>query len=250
MTARLAHLCRHPVKSAGHEEVAEVTLTAGRAFPFDREWAVAHAAAKFGAEGPGGWAAKLNFLRGWGSADLMAVACTSDPVARTVTLSHPRRPAATFAPDRDGAALVDWLRPLWPEVRPEPAFVVRHDGQAMTDVPDPWVAILNLGSHRAVEAQLGPLSIHRWRGNIWVDGWEPFAELAMAGREIAIGDVVLRVEEPITRCRATAANPETGVFDADTLAVLEATQGHQDFGAYARVVLGGRVAVGDTVVLR
>jgi uncharacterized protein len=251
VTATLAHLCRHPVKSAGFEEVAEAVLETGRAFPFDREWAVAHAAAKFGPEGPGGWVTKLNFLRGWGSAELMAVACTSDPAARTVTLSHPRRATATFAPDRDGAALVEWLRPLWPEVRPEPAFVTRHAGQAMTDVPEPYVAILNLASNRAVAARLGQdLSIHRWRGNLWVEGWAPFAELDLVGREIAVGGAVLKVEARISRCRATQANPVTGVFDAETLKALAEGWGREDFGAYARVIQGGRVAQGDAVMLR
>ncbi len=248
MAARLAHLCRHPIKSAGFEEVARVLLEAGRAFPFDRAWAVAHAAARFGPGGPGGWAPKLNFLRGWGSAELMAVACTSDPAARTVTLSHPRRPTATFAPDRDGAALVDWLRPLWPEVRPDPAFVVRVAGQPMTDVPDPFVAVLNLASNRALADRLGQdLSIHRWRGNLWVEGWAPFAELDMVGHEIAVGAVRLRLEARIGRCRATEANPATGTFDAPTLRGLEEGWGHQDFGVYARVIEGGWLAVGDAV---
>jgi uncharacterized protein YcbX len=251
VTASLARLCRHPVKSAGYEEVAAAVLTEGCAFPFDRVWAVAHAAAKFGPEGPAGWAAKLNFLRGWGSADLMAVACVSDPAARRVTLSHPRRPTATFAPDRDGAALADWLRPLWPAVRPDPAFVVSLPGQAMTDVPDPWIAVLGLESNRALSRRLQTdLSIHRWRGNLWVEGWEPFSELDLAGREIAVGGAVLRVEARITRCRATEANPATGDFDARTLAALEEGWGHQDFGVYARVIRGGPVALGDRVVLR
>ncbi len=248
MTATLARLCRHPIKSAGFEEVEAAILTAGAAFPFDREWAVAHAAAKFGREGPGGWVSRMNFLRGSGSADLMAVACASDPAARTVTLSHPRRPTASFAPDDDGAALVDWLRPLWPANRPEPAFVTRHAGQAMTDLPEPFIAVLNLASNRALGQRLGQdLSIHRWRGNLWVEGWEPFAEFDTLGREIAVGAAVLRVEARIIRCRAIEANPQTGAFDAAILRGLEDGWGHQDFGVYARVIRGGRLSRGDAV---
>jgi hypothetical protein len=248
MTARVAHLCRHPVKSAGYEEVDAAELTAGRGFPFDREWAVAHAAARFGPGGPGGWSPKLNFLRGWGSAELMAVACTADAAARRLTLTHPRRPPLTVAPDSEGDRLVDWLRPLWPEVRPEPARVVRVAGQAMTDVPDPWIAVLNLASNAALGARLGrPLSIHRWRGNLWVEGWDAFAELDAVGRELQAGGARLRIEARIGRCRATGANPETGRFDADTLAALRDGWGHEDFGVYASVQRGGRVARGDAV---
>jgi MOSC domain-containing protein YiiM len=36
-------------------------------------------------------------------------------------------------------------------------------------------------------------------------------------------------------------------MDADTLGALEDGYGHQDFGVYARVIGGGRVALGDPV---
>ena len=39
------------------------------------------------------------------------------------------------------------------------------------------------------------------------------------------------------------------MIDADTLGALQATYGHQDFGVYARVITGGTIAVGDTVVV-
>jgi hypothetical protein len=47
---------------------------------------------------------------------------------------------------------------------------------------------------------------------------------------------------------ATAVDPATGMRDADTLGGLEAGWGHRDFGVYAEVVAGGRVATGDAVV--
>jgi uncharacterized protein len=87
-----------------------------------------------------------------------------------------------------------------------------------------------------------PLSMHRFRGNIWVDGWAPWSELDLIGQEITIGTARLRVEEPIGRCRATGANPETGVQDADTMGALEAGYGHTDFGVFARVIEGGTSA--------
>ncbi len=245
---RVAHLVRHPIKSAGYEEVDGVTLTAGAAFPFDRVWAVAHAAARLSE--PLAWAPKLQFLRGWGSADLMAVSCVSDPKDRAITLSHPRRPTARFLPDDagDAARLIDWLRPLWPDTRPEPAKVVKVPGQALTDQDQPLVSINSLTSLADLSGRMGrDLSIHRWRGNIWVDGWAPWAELGLIGQEITIGTARLRVEEPIGRCRATGANPVTGALDADTMAALEAGYGHTDFGVFARVIAGGDVALGDEV---
>jgi uncharacterized protein YcbX len=245
---RVAHLVRHPVKSAGYERVTAAALVPGAAFPFDRVWAVAHAAARL--TDPPGWAEKLQFLRGWGSADLMAIRCTSAPEADEITLSHPRRPTATFRPDdpADALRLIDWLRPLWPANRPEPARVIRVPGQAMTDQDQPLISINSLTSLADLSARMGQdLSIHRFRGNIWVEGLAPWAELALIGRDITIGDATLRVEEPIGRCRATGANPETGVQDADTMGALEAGYGHTDFGIFARVIRGGTVRTGDEV---
>jgi uncharacterized protein len=91
---RVAKLVRHPVKSAGYELVDTAALTPGAAFPFDRVWAVAHAAARL--TDPLTWAPKLQFLRGWGSADLMAISCRSQPEAGEITLSHPRRPTESI----------------------------------------------------------------------------------------------------------------------------------------------------------
>jgi hypothetical protein len=246
--ARVARLVRHPVKSAGFEAVDEAQLTPGAAFPFDRVWAVAHAAARL--SDPPGWAPKLQFLRGWGSAELMAVSCRSRPETREVTLSHPRRPTASFRPDdpADAARLIDWLRPLWPENRPEPARVIAVPGQAMTDQDQPLISINAMASLAELSARMGrDLSPHRFRGNIWVEGWAPFAELDLVGQEIAVGTARLRVEEPIGRCRATGANPETGEQDADTMGALKTGYGHTDFGVFARVIRGGTVAIGDEV---
>ncbi|MFN3970247.1 MAG: MOSC domain-containing protein [Gemmobacter sp.] len=248
----VAHLVRHPIKSAGYEEIGHVLLSPDRIFPFDREWAVAHAAAKFGATTTE-WQPKLNFLRGWGSADLMAISCLSDPALRRLTLRHPRAEPLTVAPDNpaDQARLIDWLRPFWPDTRPEPASVVHVPGQPMTDVPDPFVAILNLASLRDLSERMGQdLSIHRWRGNIWLDGLEAWQEFALVGRHLRIGSAVLEVARRITRCRATEANPDTGRYDAPTLAALNAGFDHQDFGVYARVVQGGAVATGDAAVIQ
>lgn len=245
---RIAQLVRHPIKSAGFETVAEAVLTVGAAFPFDRVWAVAHAAARL--TEPPAWAPKLQFLRGWGSADLMAISCTSDPAAGQVTLHHPRRPSETFRPDdpTDAARLIDWLRPLWPENRPEPARVIRVPGQALTDQDQPLVSINSVTSLDDLSARMGTrLSPHRFRGNIWVEGWAPWAELDLIGQEITLGTARLRIEEPIGRCRATGANPETGLQDADTMGALEAGYGHTDFGIFARVVESGRIALNDEV---
>jgi len=247
VAGHLAHICRHPIKAAGVEELARVALAPGAALPFDRHWAVAHEGARLK---PGAWGVKANFLRGVTGHGLMAVRASLDEGARRVTLAHPEAGTIAAAPDdpADAARLIDWLAPLWPADRPAPARIVHVPGQAMTDWPDPFVSVLNLASLDALGQRLGrALSIHRFRGNLWLDGLAPWAEFGLVGREIALGPVRLRVERPITRCAATTVNPDTGRADADTLGALRDGFGHQDFGVYATVIAGGPIAVGDPV---
>lgn len=242
----LAHIVRHPIKSIGYEELASASLIQGRALPFDREWAVAHVAAKF--DRLESWQPKMNFLRGVAGPELMAISAVSEVAARRVTLNHPTAGEITVSPDTDGQALVDWLRPLWPEERPAPARVDHLPGQAMTDWPDPFISILGLPSNRALGDHLGQdLSIHRWRGNLWLDGLAPWEEFDFVGRKLRIGGAVLEVRDRITRCKATTVNPQTGRVDADTLGALAAHYDHEDFGTYAVVVESGPIAVGDKV---
>ncbi len=244
---RLAHICRHPIKSVGYEEIAQVTLTPGQPLPHDRAFAVAHEAAGF--DRPAGWAPKQRFLRGAAEGGLQAVRARFRDETGEITLNHPDRPPFTGLLPAGGDALVDWLRPLWPASRPAPARLVsRADGGALTDVPDPFVSVLSLTSLRILSRRMGQdLSIHRFRGNLWLEGLAPWEEFDLPGREITVGQARLRVVERITRCAATCANPDTGRTDADTLAALEEGWGHADFGVYAQVVEGGEVAVGDNV---
>jgi hypothetical protein len=110
--------------------------------------------------------------------------------------------------------------------------------------------VLNLASLRVLSARLGrDLSMHRFRGNLWLEGLAPWEEFDLIGRDITIGPVRLTVRQRITRCKATTANPETGRFDSDTLGALQDGYGHQDFGVYAEVTSDGRIETGMAVTL-
>jgi uncharacterized protein YcbX len=251
VTPRLAQIWRHPIKSHGREALAAVTLAAGQAMPWDRHWAVAHAAAKVDPARPE-WAVCGNFSRGSKSAALMAINATLDADARHITLTHPDRPKLAFHPDdpADAARFIDWVRPLVAKGQPEPAAIVALPGRGMTDTDYPSVSLINIASNAALGGLMGTdLSPLRWRGNLWLDGLGPWLEFDWVGRTIRLGAAVLEVKEPIVRCRATTANPATGRVDADTLAALMAGPGHQHFGIYARVIEGGTIRPGDAVAV-
>lgn len=245
MTLRLAAIWRHPIKAHGRERLAEVDLDAGTTLPGDRAWAVVHEAAR---ASPGEWSPCHNFARGAKVPALMAITARTLPEG-LIELRHPERPDLVFDPATEAAEFLDWVAPLMPEGRAAPTGLIPAGDRGMTDSAFPSIALFGRASHRCVEQKVGrALSTERWRANLVLDGTGPWQEFEWVGRDIRIGDAVLAVRERIGRCLATAANPDTGRRDADTLGALEALIGVQDFGVYAEVTRGGRVAEGDEVV--
>ncbi|SMX31003.1 MOSC domain-containing protein [Actibacterium lipolyticum] len=237
---RLAQIWRHPIKGIGAEPLKDVALTPNRPLPGDRAWAVLTG----DTPDTGEWQPCRNFARGCYAPALMAVRAQS--AGDIITLSHPNRPPLSINPRTDGAKLVSWLGPLYPAERPAPRQLIAAPEIGMADADFASVAILSLTSLQALSEKLGKtLDPRRFRGNLWLDGLAPFEELAWVGKTVRIGDVELKVEERIKRCRATEANPETGERDADTLKALRDGWGHTDFGLKATVTIGGTVRLND-----
>ncbi|SDQ34733.1 MOSC domain-containing protein [Leucobacter chromiiresistens] len=71
------------------------------------------------------------------------------------------------------------------------------------------------------------LDDRRFRSNIVIDGVDAWEELDWSGR-VRIGELEFRVAEPIVRCLATHANPETGERDARVLTTLTQRVGQSE----------------------
>jgi uncharacterized protein YcbX len=244
--ARVAALWRHPIKSHGREALNSVALAAGRPFPWDRRWAVVHDAAADDASQ--GWIPCQNFMIGTRTPGLAGIWARLDEAKGEIALRHAELGEIIFSLDdaADQTRFLDWVMPLCPETRARPAAVVALPDRGWTDTDYPSVTLMNSASHRAVEERLGnSLEPERWRGNIWFDGQEAFEELDWIGKRIRVGTAILEVREPVKRCLHTAANPQTGTRDADTLGALDAGWGHRNFGIYTEVVQDGAVALGD-----
>jgi len=244
MTATLTDIWRFPIKSHGREQLQSCTLEVGKTLPWDRHWAVAHSEST--ADGAS-WAPCHNFSRVAKAPNLAAISCQFDAATNQMQVRHPEREDLVFDPDKDGARFIDWARDFIPQNRAQSARLVRSETNGFTDSDFPSVTLCNMASHRAVSQRVGrPLSIHRWRGNIWFDGAAPWEEFDWMDREVQVGEAVLRVLERTDRCLTTHANPDTGKRDADVLPALD-SWGHRDFSVRAEVLAAGAVRVGDTV---
>lgn len=247
MTLSLSEIWRHPLKAVGREQMDSAALSPGEWLPFDRLWAVSHSRSKLKT----GWVRKANFLRGVTEPALMAVTSKLSDDGTELTLTHPSAGVITIRPDEasDWPTLEDWLGRIWPADLPAPSGIYRASDAHLTDVEGAWLSVHTFASHRAVERTVGhDLSTHRWRGNLWIEGADAWDEMNWVGRQLQVGAAVLDVKVQITRCKATMANPETGLRDADTLGALKEL-GHQEFGVYAEVVKGGTIQPGDVITV-
>jgi len=149
----------------------------------------------------------------------------------------------------DHAKLFEWRRPIWPADAPQPTAVLRApDDQPLSDQNTPVLSLIGQSSLDALSAKLSqPLARARFRANLWIEGWASFAEFDLIGRQIRIGDTLLKVQKRVGRCRATDANPETGLRDIDMLQALTQHYGHTDLGVFCAVIEGGAIAKGDRV---
>ena len=251
MTARVVDIWRHPLKSHGREAVARTTLISGATMPWDRAWAVTLETAKIDHNNPA-WAPCVNFARGSKNPALMAINAKFDEQSLTLTLTHPKMRPLSFCPDDNGDTprFLAWIDALNDPKKSRPNGIVRVAGRGMTDTDYPSVSINSLASLKSLGTACGTiLSPLRWRGNFWIDGVVAWDELNWIGREVRLGSAKLRIREPIRRCLATTANPDTGVRDADTLGALNRHWNHQNFGVYAEVIEGGNVAREDRLEL-
>ncbi len=243
---RVASLHRYPIKSHGREQIDAVTLTEGQTMPWDRVWAVTHEATKFDVASPA-WVSCRNFMIGSRTPGLAGIWATLDEATRQISLRHADLEDITFCPDDadDVPRFLSWVAPLCPPERDAPSGIVSAPDRGMTDSPLAAVSIMNTASHADVASKMDtPIELERWRGNIFLDDTPAWAEMELLGRDIRVGDAVLRVRERIKRCSVTNTNPVTGVRDTDTLDALNTHFGHQDFGVYAEVVTSGDIGIG------
>ncbi|WP_159500918.1 MOSC domain-containing protein [Microbacterium sp. 18062] len=120
------------------------------------------------------------------------------------------------------------------------------------DRPRGFVSLHGSASVAAVDAVApAPVDDRRFRSNIVVSGTAAWDELNWVGR-VRIGDVSFDAQQPIGRCAAIMANPDTGVRDARLLRTLttEFDQGEPTLGILLLPADGaGTVRVGDEVIV-
>lgn len=250
--ARIAALYRYPVKGLSPEPLTAATLKAGEYFPGDRLFAVENGPSGFDVAAPA-HEPKIKFLMLMRNERLAALRTRYDDASGTLSIAGGDSEVRGDLKTSEGRLAIEaFFRRFMPkELRGPPKVLTAPDGFRFTDSRRGFVSIISLASVADLERVIGkPVSPLRFRGNLYVQGWPPLAELDWAGREITVGaNVRLKVLKRIERCAATDVDPDTGARDLSVPRTLMQTYGHTDCGIYAEVIAGGEINVEDRIAI-
>ena len=254
MEGRVVRICIAPVKALHVVNPDEVELTHAGVVGDRRFWLVD---------------ADRRLVNGKRHPELMRVQPEWDEASRRLALAFPDgsvvegdvEPGEPFAAELYGtphpSRLVSgpWQQAL-SEFAGEPFTLLWSEGGARDRGNDRggWASLISQGSLAALGAEGGadPPDGRHFRMLFEIDGVEPHEEDTWLGHRVTIGEAVIVPLGDVGRCVVTTRNPDTGVFDFDTLNVLagyrrEGVNEPLPFGVYCDVAVPGRVRVGDAV---
>ena len=247
----LASLYRYPVKGLTPESLQSVALRTGETLPFDRAYAIENGLGRFDVDAPR-HLPKINFLMLMRDERLATLRTQFDDATETLTITRDGKQVARGQLTTTlGRQLIEQFIGAYmkAELRGAPK-IVHAAGHSFSDVAAKCVHIINLASVRELERTLGrPVDPLRFRGNLYLDGLEPWSEFSWLHKDIVIGPTKLLIFARTQRCEATNVDPATGARDMAIPAHLMRTWGHQDFGVYAKVTTGGEIGVGASVAV-
>lgn len=251
MSIRIASLHRYPVKGLSPELLETATLTKGDYFPGDRLFAVENGPAGFDPENPA-HQPKIKFLMLMRNESLARLKTRYVDSITTLFIEEGGREVARgdLSTTQGRLAIEAFFRRTMPkELRGPPKVLTAPDGFRFTDSRRGYVSLINLASVRALENVVGtPVDPLRFRGNVHLEGLEPWAEFDLLGQVLTTpSGVRLKVTKRIERCAATNVDPDTGIRDLQIPRSLMQAYGHFDCGIYAEVMSGGRIATGDSL---
>lgn len=251
---RASRLFRFPVKGFPAEEIAEAVVDSGRGIRGDRVAAFTNGSLNVPADQWQRYSA-FTVLKNYPDLQKWQVSTAPDSA---ITLTAPAGGSTTFCPDDDEsrAASAEFLSSHIPPQGSHPRGIVVA-AQGMFDSRESGISLINpatveaLGATEEGRAALGTgdLDPLRFRGNIFVEGLDPFAEFGLIGRIVRIGGVRLAISQAIERCPATTVNPVTTEVDVNVPRILASACGHLHCGVYGRILESGTITAGDEIVV-
>ena len=108
------------------------------------------------------------------------------------------------------------------------------------------VSLLNIQSINDFQKKIDKkIEIPRFRGNICIDGIQPWEERGWIGKVIKINNISFKVEKNIPRCVAINLKPTTDDNSQNLLQSLKKTYDHFEMGIYLTPLDNGKINLGD-----
>jgi hypothetical protein len=108
------------------------------------------------------------------------------------------------------------------------------------------ISLLNTKSIEDFQNKINlKIEVQRFRGNIYIDGIEPWKEREWIGKIIEINGISFKVEKNIPRCVAINLKPTTDDNSLNLLQSLKKNYNHFDMGIYLSALEEGRINLGD-----
>ena len=112
------------------------------------------------------------------------------------------------------------------------------------------VSLLNIQSINDFQKRIDrKIETSIFRGNICIDGIEPWKEREWIGKVIKINDVSFKVEKNIPRCVAINLKPQTDDNSFNLLQLLKKTYNHFEMGIYLTALDNGEINIGNSINL-
>ncbi len=253
MPITVASLYRYPVKGLSPERVAAAALKAGEHFPVDRIFAIENGPSGFVPDAPA-HQPKIKFLMLMRHERLARLRTRYDEHTGMLTIADNGAIVATGnILEPEGRNLIEkyFATTLADQLRGPPRMLAAPPGFRFADSRRGFVSIINLSTVREIgracgQPDLDPL---RFRGNIYLEGMEPWAEFALADATMRVGTAMLRGLARTDRCAAINVDPASGARDQRLPEMMERLYGHADCGIYAEVTAPGMVAKGDDLAV-
>jgi uncharacterized protein YcbX len=110
------------------------------------------------------------------------------------------------------------------------------------------VSLLNIQSINDFEMKVSKkIETSIFRGNICIDGIDPWKEREWIGKTIKINNVSFKVEKNIPRCVAINLKPQSDDNSFNLLQLLKKTYNHFDMGIYLTALDDGDISIGNQI---
>jgi hypothetical protein len=259
--ATVAALYRHPVKGLTPESLERLTVLDGGAVDGDRVLGFVFAGDR-GEPSRGDWWKPDRFVALKTTPGLTRLDVRLDTEASRLSIRLDGETLVETTLDAAGreriaAAMTNYVltldeSPLRDHPERAPLRLIGDLARpVITDRAPTHISVIGRASIEALAGALGAeVDERRFRANVIFDSAEPWEELGWTGRPLRIGSVEFKVEQPIVRCVATHANPESGERDLAVLNTLTSVFGHErpTMGVLATPIDGGgELTLGDAV---